>query len=61
MAESSKFLSLYMFHKHVTEKQQEEILYFGKKCFTVRAVRHWHGWLREAVDAPAGTVLKTRA
>ncbi|KFV60215.1 hypothetical protein N341_10207, partial [Tyto alba] len=31
-----------------------------KKCFTVRVVRHWNRFPREAVDAPSLEVFKAR-
>jgi len=31
-----------------------------KKCFTVRAVRHWHRLPREVVDVPSMEVFKAR-
>ena len=32
----------------------------GKKCFTMRVVRHWHRLPTEAVDAPSLEVFKVR-
>ena len=32
----------------------------GKKCFTVRVLRHWNGLPRDAVDAPSLEVFKAR-
>lgn len=32
----------------------------GKKFFTVKVVRHWNRLPRDAVDAPALSVFKTR-
>ncbi|KAK4812279.1 hypothetical protein QYF61_014065 [Mycteria americana] len=35
-------------------------LNIGKKCFTMRVVRHWHRLPIEAVDAPSLEVFKVR-
>lgn len=32
----------------------------SKKCFTIGAVRHWHGLPGEAVDAPSLQIAKVR-